>query len=59
MDGSRSSKREMIFFDSFIRYLLWYMKAGFPFSSFMNLDLRYLLVDLMLFLFGCYWSFTP
>lgn len=23
------------------------MKAGFPFSSFMNLDLRYLLVDLM------------
>lgn len=33
------------------------MKAGFPFSSFMNLDLRYLLVDLMLFLFGCCWSF--
>lgn len=29
MDGSRMSKREMIFFDSFIRYLLRYMKAGF------------------------------
>lgn len=62
MDGSRSSKREMIFF-SIRSYLkvppgVWYMKAGFPFSSFMNLDLRYLLVDLMLLLFG-YWSFIP
>lgn len=28
------------------------MKAGFPFSSFMNLDLRYLLVDLMMFFGG-------
>lgn len=58
MDGSRWSKREMIFFDSFIRYLppLVYESGNFLFSW--NLDLRYLHVDLMLFLFG-YWSFTP
>lgn len=57
MDGSRSSKREMIF--RFVHKVPppVYESGNFLFSW--NLDLRYLLVDLMLLFWGCCWSFTP
>lgn len=57
MDGSRSSKREMVF--RFVHKVPPLVYESGNFLSSWNLDLRYLLVDLMLFLFGCCWSFTP